>query len=185
MSMRDYWPGRYRNDAISNHADIANLSTAADHGRMWDNVETEPSSPIPGSEWNVRSLSPSERLATMTPSGKALVDEVDAVRLIETMSVAEDTIRSNRLRLLNALWDFRKANPMEKTAMLSQLRVVYDDIYSPDLQMQMEIEDIVKQIEVVAPKPKGYTPHMGIQYALAPIRDALHKLRDYYAKTAG
>lgn len=168
MSINDYWPGKYR--GRSGAVSIANLSTAADHGRLNEpaNFPADsygPTSPIPGSEWvdpqwpysqesyqrDVQSMVdataiPIDRLRTMSPTGKPLVDEFAAVRLIGTMQAAEDVIFSNRLRLRNALNDYRKANPIEKPAMLAQLRVVYEDINSRDWELQADIEDIVNTL---------------------------------------
>lgn len=47
----------------------------------------------------------------------------------------------------------------------------------PSLAIEAHVETLARQIDVAAPEPHGYTPHMGIQYALAPIKATIQKMR--------
>lgn len=54
-----------------------------------------------------------------------------------------------------------------------------------DLRVRMEVNTLASQIDIIAPEPKGYTKHMGIQYALRPLKDTITRLRSYLAMVGG
>lgn len=54
------------------------------------------------------------------------------------------------------------------------------NVTDPSLAIEAHVEMLSKQIDVAAPEPHGYTPHMGIQYALAPIKRTIAKMRDAF-----
>lgn len=195
-----YWSEKPNQEEKQMSYNIDNLSSAADHGRLneeWD-AETGqpgPSNPIPGSDWidpkwpysaesyqrDVASMvdatqaaetSPLTRLRTMTPSGKALVDEFAAVRLIATLDQLEGQTAENRARLSIALSQFRRADRLNRPAMMVQLQTVYNDINSPELEIVSQIEDAIKTVDHVR---KNFEP----------LHIFLAKLRNYYNSTTG
>lgn len=50
----------------------------------------------------------------------------------------------------------------------------------PSFAIEAHVEMLARQIDVAAPEPQGYTPHMGIHYALAPIKRTIAKMRDAF-----
>lgn len=55
-----------------------------------------------------------------------------------------------------------------------------------DLRIALSVDELATAIDNIAPpEPRGYVPHMGLHYAVKPLRSIIDKMRLYLAITQG
>lgn len=99
----------------------------------------------------------------------------DARGLNQAILEVMGDFNAQRDNLRDAMRNFRN-NPTHE--MQGQLQIVYDSIATPDLRVRALVNQLVTTIDGIAPEPVGYTPHMGINYALAPVKKLVKSIRE-------
>lgn len=149
----------------------ANLSTAADHGRLAADY-AGPSNPIPGSDWQD------------TNTALALPDVYfDAVRLMNAMNQTAHDIQARSWKVSNAIRNVRIADlDRDRQAALSDLLIIYAEAKSEtDLETKIrlavnELADIIEP--VIYPSQEHY-------YILRPVWEFIYAVRRAFKRTDG
>lgn len=115
----------------------------------------------------------------------------DAVRLSQALDARAHAATAQAWKITTAIRAVRLAETeTEKRVAVSHLTdevaSVMDSEEAASLRVYMLVNDLANQIDVVAPpNPKGYVPHMGIHYAMKPLRDTIAKLREWFKTVPG
>jgi hypothetical protein len=169
-------------------------------------ISVGPVNPVPGSGWTDERTQTDQAIAAElvasesprangfnygTGWGKAPKPPIyfDAVRLSIALDQISHDASARAWRLTTALRAVRLAEtPTEKADAVALLSETYSNLMAevPDAKVAMLVNDLANVVDQIAPpNPKGYVPHMGIHYAVKPLRDIVAKLRTYFASVGG
>lgn len=172
----------------------------------------EVTSPIPGSDWSVEAYTlgdavdanriAAEIVASDSPraqgynygvgwgSGPKPAIYFDGIKLAIVLDSIQHEAQTRAWRLTTALRNVRLAETeTEKRLTIETLAETIanlrTEVDSRELTMRLHIEELSSTMDMIAPpNAKGYVPHMGIHYALQPVRKIVQKIRDCFANTA-
>ena len=112
----------------------------------------------------------------------------DAVRLNATLrSLAHEATRKH-WDMETAVRNVRLAETVSEKEMAVAALTLAVNSYADntDVQISMLVDDMVNTVNQIAPKnPVGYTPHMGLHYAVKPLRTIVQRMKDYLASVGG
>jgi len=112
----------------------------------------------------------------------------DAVRLNATLrSLAHDATAAN-WQMETAVRNVRLAEThSEKEMAVAALTMIvksYDD--NKEVQVALMVDELASAIDGIAPPdPRGYTPNMGLHYAVKPLRNIVERIKAYFASVDG
>lgn len=102
----------------------------------------------------------------------------EAVKLAHVLEQIVDRARLRQWRLETAMRNLRSASASDWEYHLNTLVSTTANLTGAEERMRMNIEEMANTIDVIAsPNPKGYVPHMGIHYAVAPLRKIMGRIK--------
>lgn len=172
--------------ANENPAKYAKSQMSDGQARRNDSPPSNYWSETPGGD---RFADPGPNMATMQVSPKLLPQTIpsiyfDAAKLATALDerAAEHLALSARIKGSQAMVRMAKTNEASREAIAALGSAVQAALHSNDgeaLKLHMLVNDMANTIDVIAPpNPKGYVPHMGIHYAVSPLRKILNSIRE-------
>jgi len=169
----------------------AGWSAAEDEGRMIRDPDPEDNPEESGEI--VHTISEQRQNGFNYGSGwKGPLPEIyfDAVTIVEALRLNAHEASSRHWAMETAIRNMRLAESDNErsravSGLIEAVKIAKRD-GGRDFAIQLEVEGLAKTIDQISPPdPKGYVPHMGIAYAVSPLRKIIKRLRAILSDTDG